>query len=136
MPQQQSFWKRFFVSRWFLVVGIVLLVLLGLAYSRAFYQNYQIRQEIQRLSAESEKLQAKKFELKDMLNYVQSPGFVERKARTELNLMKAGEKMVVINGAGAGTATSRQTAEGMVRSPELSNPRKWWRYFFGPDDPS
>lgn len=133
-PQPMSFWKRFFVSRWFLVVGIVLLVLLGFAYSRAFYQNYRIRQEIKRLDEESERLQAKKFELRDMLNYVQSPGFVERKARTELNLMKSGEKMVIINGAKTNAVTSRQTEPTVVKSPELTNLEKWWRYFFGSAD--
>jgi len=132
--QQLSFWKRFFSSRWFLVVGIILLVLLCLAYSRAFYQNYRIRQEIRRLESETVRLQAKKFELKDTLELVQSPGFVERKARTELNLMKDGEKMAVISGSQAGATDDRQTSPSMVESRELTNPEKWWYYFFGSEE--
>lgn len=132
MTQHQAgLWKRFFSSRWFLVVGILILVLLCVAYSRAFYQNYRIRQEIKRLNQETQRLESKRFELKDTLEYVQSPGFVERKARTELNLMKEGENLVVVKGERSSSIVNGQVQTKVVESRELTNPEKWWNYFFG-----
>ncbi len=110
-----------------MVVGGILALFLLFAYGRAYYQNYQIQKEIDRLQAESERLEAKKLKTLDMLQYVQSPDFVENKARTELNLVKPGEHMIIIQGGT--TSAARQNSEPMLESE--SNPVRWWHYFFG-----
>ena len=133
MPR--SFWQKFFVSRWFLIGGVVVLVFLIISGTRAVYQNYQIIQEIKQLKAETERLQAKRLETLNLLNYVQSSTFVQDTARTELNLLEPGEKMAIMpGGAPARPASSRQEKPGLVQSEEpTSNPLKWWRYFFAKD---
>ncbi len=128
---QRTVWQNFFVSRWWLIGGAVTLVFLGISVTRAVYQNYQINQEINRLRSETERLQAKKLETLDMLNYVRSSTFVQDKARSELNLLQPGEKVAVITpGLAAKTQSSRQENEGLVKSKDVGNPTKWWRYFF------
>jgi len=41
--------KRFFGSRLFLVIALVVTILVAFSYARAYYQDYTIRQEIQSL---------------------------------------------------------------------------------------
>lgn len=122
-------WKSFFASRWFMLVGVILLLLLSIAYGRAYYQNYQVEQEIKRLENETIRLQAKKLETLDVLKYVQSPAYVEEKARTELNLVKNGEHVAIISGSAAPSIIGQENQK-MLESKNLSNPRLWWNYFF------
>lgn len=121
--------KTIFASRWFLAVAMVLLLLLVMAYARAYYQNYQIDQEIQRLQDETKKLEARKMETLDLLKYVKSSDYVEKQARTELNLVKDGEQVAVISGSRAGA--TGQSTDKVVESTKMVNLIKWWRYFFG-----
>lgn len=121
-------WKQLFGSRWFTGITIVLFGILLLAYIRAYTQNYHIQEEIKRLQKEAARLETKKIETIDMLGYVKSPAFIEEKARTELNLVKEGEHLVVVKGGGG--LSSGQIENDMLESLQFSNPRKWWRYFF------
>lgn len=133
MPQENSnAWKRFFASKWYVAAASAVLFLFVFSYGRAVYQDYQIRQEIRRLQAEAERLEAKKLETLQALEYVKSPAYVEEKARTELNLAKPGEKMAVIQTV-LGVKEDGQKNEPMVESVQFSNPAKWWKHFFGGD---
>ncbi len=111
-------------------LAVFALLALGLAYGRAFYQNYHIQEEIKRLQSEAERLEAKRLETLDLLNYVKSPAYVEEKARTELNMVKEGEQMAIVNTKVGSSKTSRQTSSPVVQSSRLDNPLKWWKYFF------
>lgn len=123
--------KTIFNSRWFLAMSAALLLLLAVSYARAYYQNYQIDQEIRRLQNETKKLEARKIETTDLLKYVKSTAYVEEKARTELNLIKDGEQVAVIPPARFGAAG--QAANEVVESSSIANLIKWWQYFFGTD---
>ncbi|OGH69406.1 MAG: hypothetical protein A2754_02690 [Candidatus Magasanikbacteria bacterium RIFCSPHIGHO2_01_FULL_47_8] len=121
--------KTVFASRWFLAMMAVVLLLLGIAYTRAAYQNYQVQAEIKRLQGEAKRLEAKKMETIDALKYVRSNAYVEEKARTELNLVKEGEQMAVIAGTKINSAAGQEKTK-RVESSNISNPLKWWNYFF------
>ncbi|MBI5729216.1 MAG: septum formation initiator family protein [Candidatus Magasanikbacteria bacterium] len=124
--------KGFLASRWSLIIGVVVLLTLTVAFARAYYQNYRTQEEIRRLRAEASYLEAKKLETLEALKYVQSPAYVEEKARTELNLVKPGERVAVIPGTVvAGAAGIGQSTEKVVESASVSNSRRWWDYFFG-----
>lgn len=121
-------WQKIVGSRWFILGGLILLALLSLAYLRAWYQEYQIHQEIKQLQQEAAKLEDKKIKTLAELQYVQSPSYIEGKARTELNLAKEGEHMVVVTAPPA--KALEQNKDTVVQSTgNLSNPLKWWRYF-------
>jgi cell division protein FtsB len=122
-------WQKIFGSRWFLLVLLVVAIFVAVAYGRAYYRDYQVRQEIVRLQNEVKKLEAKKIETMEILQYVKSNNFIEEKARTELNLIKPGEKMVIV-------ASGTKIGESELEKPkdykqDLPNPVKWWRFFFG-----
>lgn len=129
MRSNSGIMGKFFASRAFLLVGIIVLIFLTLTYTRAYYQNYLIREEIKREQQKISSLQGKKLEIFNMLARVKSPDYVEEKARTELNLVKKGENVTVISGIQKATV-SRQTENNVLPSKKYSNPRLWWNYFF------
>lgn len=135
MPlQDKNSWKVFFHSRWFLLVAVLVLLFLGFIFLRAYSQNYGIEQEISRLQSETSRLKKRRLELLDTIKYAESDSFVEAKARTELNLLKPGEKVAIIHNVTSAVGVSGQDKAKVVESENISNPVRWWRYFFGPDD--
>lgn len=122
-------WQKVFSSRWFLLVLLVVAILVAVSYGRAYYRDYQVRQEITRLQDEVKKLEAKKIETMEILQYVKSNNFIEEKARTELNLIKPGEKMVIVASGTKLGGSELETPKDYGQ--DLPNPVKWWRFFFG-----
>ncbi len=88
MQHKPSLIRKIFSSRAIFAAGLFLLVVLVVAYLRAYYQNYQIQAEIRSMLDESAKLENKNAELRALLARVKRSDYVEEKARTELGLMK------------------------------------------------
>lgn len=126
---QENFIKRFFSSYLFLLASVIVAFMVAFSYARTYYQDYQIRQEIKRLQEDARKLETKKIELLEALRYVQSPSFVEDKARTELNMAKVGEKALIIESTTSSTIYNRQTDKTMVNLNSVPNYMKWWNLF-------
>lgn len=124
---EQSLLRRFFASRLFLLVSLIVVVLIAFGYARAYYQDYKIRAEISNLQEQAKNLGKKKLESMEILKYVTSDQFVEEKARTELNMQKPGENVVIINNSVE--AESDIKTKQAVDDKPLSNPIKWWYYF-------
>jgi len=122
----QSFFRRFFASRLFLLVCLVIMCLIALGYARAYYQDYKVKLEIERLQEEAKKLENKKLESMEILKYVSSPEFVENKARTDLNMRKPGENVAIIVNQ---FETVKKPENLGVDEKVLSNMAKWWYYF-------
>ncbi len=124
--QKQSALKRFFSSRLFLILALICAILIAFGYARAYYQDYKIRQEINALQDDVKNLEHKKLESMEILKYVTSEAFVEEKARTELNMKKPGEKVMIIKSQVE--VEKKETGEP-VEKHLLNNPIKWWYYF-------
>ena len=110
-----------------MLVASVIAIMVVFSYGRAYYQDYLVTQEIQHLQEQTKKLEAKKMELLEVLKYVKSDSFVEEKARTELNMVKPGEQVLVV--PKTEVTDNRQENSGMVGWTNISNYKKWWRYF-------
>jgi len=119
--------RNFFGSRLFLIGMFVLALLVALGFARAYYSDYKVRQEIEALQQEVGRLEKKKFESIKLLDYVTSEEFVEEKARTELNLKKEGEHVVILQGSESNSAST--SVDGSVAGADLNNIVKWWYYF-------
>jgi cell division protein FtsB len=119
--------NRFFYSRLFLIVTAVLALFISFGVARAYYQDVKIRQEIRTLESDIEGLHRKKLESMELLAYVLSPDFVEEKARLELNMKKLGEHVAVVQ---RGEILEATTSEVGDTGQEVSNPLKWWYYFW------
>jgi len=131
MSQRSSAWSLFFYSKIFLLLILAGILFTGFAFLRSYYQDYQVKQEIDRLKYEAENLEAKKLESLEVLKYVQSPDFAEQKARMEFNLVKPGEQVAIVKSASGELNASGQVDNKMVESSDVSNIIKWWRFFTG-----
>lgn len=121
--------KRFFSSRLFLFVMLGIAVVVAAGYARAYYQDYKIKQEINKLQEEVSSLQKKKIQSLDILEYVSSSAYVEDQARIELNMKKPGEKVLFINNDEALNNAENQETPSSVDGQFISNPVKWLYYF-------
>jgi cell division protein FtsB len=120
--------KQFLNSKWFFLFAIIITLAVTVSFLRAFYSDYQIRQEIRSLQDEIVRLESDKIDTLEILDYVKSDEYVEEKARTELNLVYPGEKMMIIDG---NIKNDRQIKNDVVKSKNSnSNLKKWWDFFF------
>lgn len=127
MPAKGNGWKNFFSSQIFVIIIAIVAVMVVFEYARAYYQDYLVRQEIAYLEDQAKKMESKKVELLEVLKYVKSDNFVEEKARTELNLVKPGEQVMVV--PQVNTEPNRQENEAVVRLKNIPNYKKWLNYF-------
>jgi cell division protein FtsL len=119
--------RNFFASRLFLVVLLVITSIMALLYARAYYQDYMVRQEIKELQGDIEKLNTKKLESLKILEYVTSDQFVEETARTDLNMKKSGESVLVVPQNSQSAANTEAVYN--FEADDLSPAMKWWYYF-------
>jgi len=120
--------KSVLASRWFLVISLILALFFAFVYARAYYQDYKVKQEIRFLQEEVKSLKKKKIESLEILKYVTSEEFVEEKARTELNLKKTGENVLILQGLGDSDLKQVKITHE-EKEKLLTNPIKWWYYF-------
>lgn len=120
--------SKMMTSWWFVLVMFLIAFFMVFVYFRAFYQDYKVEKEIESLQAEIKRLDSKKIETLEILNYVKSDDFVEEKARTELNMVRPGEKMLVVKKEEKNAP--RQEKEDVIEFNRFSNLEKWFNYFF------
>lgn len=116
-----------------ITIGMVLVFLfLLVSFLRVYFKDYALRQEIERTQQDVNKLQKRKIESLEVLKHLQSDAYVEDRAREELQATKPGEAVLVVPGLTVtSTAPTSVKIEAEVVKP-LSNPLKWWYYFFRP----
>jgi cell division protein FtsB len=131
MPRhkQHSAFRRFFGSRLFLLTAFFAAVFLAFGYARGYYQDYKIKEEIRLLQEEVKSLERKKLESMEILEYVTSPEFVEEKARTELNLKKPDEMVLVIQQREEKEDEQKKELDNRQTGQPAPNHLKWWYYF-------
>lgn len=120
--------RGFFASRVFIIVGLIVTLLILLANVRAFYRDRAIRQEIAALEQQRQQLTQKKLESMEILQYVTSKDFVEEKARTELNMKRPGEQVIIVQEIASSEIAQGELGDIQGRQAP-SNPVKWWYYF-------
>ena len=127
---QQSSVGRFFASRSFLIIALILMTIFALGFARAFFQDTKERKQIKQLEQEVQDLQNKKIESFSILEYVKSNQYVEDKARTELNMKYPGENVVYLEDLTRDFDGSVNPLEEISTDRQfVSNPLKWWYYF-------
>jgi len=114
------FYSKFFL---FFCVAIFFAILFGVA--KGTIKNYKVDSEVQDLQKEISNLERQNQEFNQLISYLKSENFIEQEAKLKLGLKKSGENLVVIPQA----ETVNQTEEEN-RNQQLSNPAKWWAYFF------
>ncbi|OGH61068.1 MAG: hypothetical protein A2848_02860 [Candidatus Magasanikbacteria bacterium RIFCSPHIGHO2_01_FULL_50_8] len=119
-------------SRLVIVVVVLLFIFLLISFLRVFFKDYELRKEIERLQTDVGKLEKRKIESLDVLKKLQSDAYIEARAREELQAAKPGEAVIVVPGLSVSSTVPRTLEAQPIENTELSNPLKWWYYFFRP----
>lgn len=126
----QSSQKRIFGSRLFVWGGVIILVLIVIGLGKAALKRHDIAQEVSSLNNSVSDLQSQNIELSGLLEYFKTKNYEELQARKNLGLKKPGETVVAISESNAQDSEAFLNSEGGSAQEAMSNPRKWWNYFF------
>lgn len=118
-----------------LVAEFLLVSYLLYALAVNVYHGYQIDYHIQNFQEENRKIAEANQKAADDLLYYTSNEYLEKIAKQNLGLVNAGEEVVVLSEdilKGPDPEGFVQEAEGseLQRYYHLSNPHKWWKFFF------
>ncbi len=111
-------------------IFMLTLILIGIvtALGKESYRKYQLDKEIGDVKKEVEFFKKKNNILSNLLDYFNSEKFLEKEIRLKLNLMKEGERLVVISPQKKIEAESQ--ISGSVQKKQISNFEKWINYLF------
>lgn len=134
---RNNYFSRLLESKFFLVLGVIIFILICISLTKAWLSHRQIASEVSSLQEQIAKIESNNQGLADTLNYLGSNEFVEKEARSKMNLQKSGEKVAIISDNGnflPNQAVSGATRDIIGSSGEnmavISNSAKWWDYFF------
>lgn len=137
VPETERSWRT--VVRWpvFLLGNVALLFVIGVSTIRETYQGWTVDREIRTLEAQAASLESGKVKLESLTKELASNDRVEYEARARLGLKKQGERVIVLEGVTASTSWSGGEGSAIVdvrsaeeSQEEMSNPKRWWSYFF------
>ena len=115
-----------FFSKFFLIfcVVIFLIILFGLA--NGTIKNYRVDSEITGLQKEIQIMENQNQDFVKLVSFLKSESFIEQEAKLKLGLKKPGENLVVI------PQNDQLVDPESIKTDSqlLSNPAKWWEYFF------
>ena len=124
--------RKSLFSKFLLLICLIILVLFSLALGREYFKKRQINKEVYFLEEEIERLEKDQAEFSELIDYLNTEDFWEKEARLKLGLQKPGETLVVISDDyfKSSSGEDRETKKITEMVIEISNPSKWWNYFF------
>lgn len=126
--KNDNFLKKIFCSQLFwMIILFSLLIAIIIPMYNVWQKQEEINEEIEKFKLEKEKYEIENKEWTEMINYLQSEDSLEDRARTNLNLKKEGETVVVIKRGDEVDLFKNSGDEKDIEN--LSNPEKWLRYF-------
>ena len=102
---------------------MLLLILSFVKVSKEVVLRYNIHQEIKELEGQLSELKEKTETTDKLITYLKTDEYVEKQARSQLNLSKPGEKQINL----FTTDSDRNIIE---QGGNLPNINKWFNYFF------
>ena len=120
--------KSFYYSKFFVVVGVIILILISISLGKELIRKAEINSEIKLLEAEIEGLESKNTEMGDLIKYLNSSSFLEKEAKERLGLQETDEKVVMMpNNLTKNGVIEIDSSEQAEQS--MANPTKWKKYF-------
>ncbi len=113
--------------------GFILFFYIFFALATQIYKDYKLQQHIEDFQGRIDELAQFARQKPEDVAYFSSPQYKDRYAKENLNLLNAGEKVIVIpsedqvvirGGADTGGSLPQEVLD-------LPNPNQWWEYFFG-----
>jgi cell division protein FtsB len=122
-------------TRIILIVEFIVAIYMVISLTTSEYNSYKIEQYITKFEEDNVKLAEENNQLKDRYEYYTSPEYQEKIAKQNFGLVNPGEKVLIIpessNLTPAEEFEETVLTERIKFYEELSNPVKWWYYFFG-----
>lgn len=114
----------------FLLFAYLLYVL-----STSLYKSYQIDRFIQKTEEENSKLDRANTLLVEDYEYYRSDAYKEKIAKQNFGLVRPGEEVIILSPENAAFRTSEEVvvAANKAYYQSLSNPQKWFLFFFDRD---
>lgn len=131
--EKGSIFKRLFRSKLLIAIEIVVLVIFSSALAKEAIRKYQVQNEVEQLQQQLSELEQNNVELGKLVEYFESDIYKEEQARLKLGMQKPGEKIITVLGESTNVTNSvAGISEGQIKKDEenLTNPKKWWNYFF------
>lgn len=120
------------VNRVFIVLAIPLLAYLSFSTARKALEVYQLNRQASQIRQEITQLKDRNAELRRQTEYLQSPDYVEKAAREQLNLVRPGDiPLVLVYPPGKEPAVEPPLARPPSRTAPVPNWQRWWSFFFG-----
>jgi cell division protein FtsB len=116
------------------VLAVPLLLYVLVATGQKALDNYRLNQEADALRAQVVALRGDNLALQAAIEQSRTDAAIETIAREKLNLIKPGDRPVVLLGSGTGSPTASTAAASATPTPTPPpSPiwRQWWAYFFG-----
>ena len=126
--------RKFLFSPFFIFLLILILIGVIIAAGKEGSHKYQTDKEINDLEKKISSLKDRKEALFNFLDYFNSEEFLEKEARLKLNLLKEGEKLVIISSDRRTDLENQILEKNETEKKQLSNFRKWRNYLFGQND--
>ena len=130
MPRSSGFGRQILSSKILLILSLVILIFFSTNLVKQVINRRDLQKEVSALEGEINRLQGRNQELDSLIGY-----FVEKEARTKLNLRKPGEQIIIVEEEPAEsrlTETVKDVPVDLVSGEIviLTNAEKWWNYFF------
>lgn len=118
-----------------LIVGLLLLVsYLLFTLTSSVYKSHQLDVHIRSFEFENSRIEDEIRQKSEELGYYNSDAYIEKIAKQNLGLVNAGEEVIIIPSdvleAEEGIAGEDGDITGKSSYASLSNPEKWWKFFF------
>lgn len=123
-----------FRFHWAQIISLVLvlfIIIFTIKTVQEVLNRRSLNNELSGLDQQITDLQTKQQSLENLITYLQSSDFIEKEARTRLNLRKEGERIIIIPETST-TSVAPILVNQVTTStpPKLSNLKKWWQYIF------
>ena len=109
-------------------VNLVILAFLFVGFGREYWRNIEIERDIAALLAESERLAGDRLESLSLISDLSSEYYLESEARTKRGLGEPGEELIIVEVPEAAVPVAEVL--GIATDESISNPTRWWYYFF------
>ncbi len=120
----------FLRSRWFLILGLLLVGYSFFVLGKMVWQNYKVNQQIKSLESEIANIENENQKLSDLIAYFQTETFKEKEAREKLGLVKPGEKVLVFPQNEKNEEQFAINNKSTEETEKIPNYQKWWNFFF------
>ncbi|MDO8674218.1 MAG: septum formation initiator family protein [Dehalococcoidia bacterium] len=121
------------ISTAHIVIALVipLIAYFGLAAGQKAIEVYQLNQDAAQVRADTEGLKAENARLLALIEYLKSDAYIEKIAREQLNLVKPGDKAVVVLAPEGKPQVGDRAQSPIDNTIAKPNWRQWWDFFFG-----